>query len=149
MTTELWTEPRIDVKVSRPENARVREIYLKEKARWLLDHYPVAELTGGNPAGCKCRRCGKFRGDLAREWVAVAEKANLYVPGTEARKPLRPGETEHDRRVDAARTRIRNFEKGTDQRGWVVTGIETTICDRRGMSYPGAAYSTQERLFND
>lgn len=141
---ELW-EPDIgSVKASPTENARVRMLYLVEKIAWLGEKHPL---------GCKCRRCGEFRGELARAWVATVIKnetstdVHLTMPGADARKPLREGETQLDRRVDAARTRIRQFEKGQNQFGWVTTGIETTIAERRGRSYPAGAYRSQRRLF--
>jgi hypothetical protein len=96
--------------------------------------------------GCKCRPCGRFRGELARDWVRVAEQQGLHQPGQDAREPLREGESEEYRRVDAARTRIRQFEAGQAQSEWVLVGLETAIADRHGMAYPAAAYVTQGTL---
>jgi hypothetical protein len=135
--TDLWEPTRTSDRTSPGENRRVRELYLVEKARILgRVHSP----------GHKCRKCGDFRGDLARDWVKVAEKAGLRVPGAEARRPLREGETEEERRVDAARTRIRQLEAGLDQMEWVLVGIEATIADRLGFAYPAGAYQTQGTL---
>jgi hypothetical protein len=137
MTVELWNPTDSRSKASPTDNQRVRLIYQEEK---------TTVLAGEHPVGCKCRGCGKFRGDLARAWVAVAVTAGLKVPGAEARQPLRAGETELHRRVDAARARIRQFEAGQDQFDWVLVGIETTIADRRGLAYPPGAYQQQSRL---
>jgi len=128
------------------ENRRVRTIYLTDK------HMVLGHPDPPHEPGCECLRCGDFRGDLARDWVDMAERAQamsdveLVVPGLKFRRPLRPGQSVRDRRVDAARTRIRHFEVGDDQLDWVLIGIETTICDRRGRPYPGAAYRAQGRL---
>lgn len=140
-TDQLWNPDQAKPLASPSENQRVYEIYQEEKLRRVGPGHPMGHGKGGT-----CSTCGDFRGDFARDWVQVAIKAGLRVPGEKARKPLREDETELERRVDAARTRIRHFERGDRQYDWVLIGIETTIADRNGMAYPGRAYQTQERL---
>ncbi len=137
ITDKLWNPGDWGpILTSRSENARVRGVYADELARH-NDH----ALT------CKCPACGQFRGDFAREMVAVCEANGLHVPGQDRRTELREGETEHSRRVDAARTNIRQFVDG--KRGapaWMLCAIETTIAVRRGMALPPCAYQVQATL---
>ena len=137
MTDQLWEPGGGSARASRAENHRVRGLYMAERTRVIEADHPV---------GCKCRPCGRFRGQLARDWVAVAEKAHLHVPGQDQRTPLEEGETTEHRRVDAAMTRIRQFEAGEAQSAWVLVGLETTLADRHGLAYPPAAYVTQGTL---
>ena len=137
-TEELWEPDDASARHSRQRSDRVRGLYLQARQR----------AYGGTEhlSGCSCRACGRFRGDLARDWVRVAEEAGLHVPGQDERTPLREGETSHGRRVDAARTRIRQFEMGQPQAEWVLCGLETTLADRAGLAYPPCAYETQGTL---
>jgi hypothetical protein len=145
---ELY-EPKRENRLTSPtENRRVRQLYWHEKVRMLggFDH-PMGHGGRGT-----CSDCKRFRGQLAADWVDLAERAQsmtdveLVVPGLEFRRPLRPGETITERRVDAARTRIREFEAGANQGEWVLIGLETTIAERNGLAFPGGAYRSQRRL---
>jgi hypothetical protein len=135
--TTLWKPLDRSPYNSDPESQRVLELYVEARIRnYGPDHV----------AGHKCAHCGRWRGWFAQEWVHVARQAGLHEPGQDARTPLREGQTELDRRVDAARTRLRQFEAGQPQNAWVLCGIETTLADMVGMAYPPCAYEVQGTL---
>lgn len=135
--TTLWEPDAGSPKASRRESERVRRLYWEEKTRL---------LGWEHPAGHRCEECGAFRGQLARDWVSLCYRTGYHSPGQDVRRPLREGETELERRVDAARTRLRQFEAGQAQAEWVLVGIEGTICDRRGLALPGRMYVVQGAL---
>src|SRR5215472_12596905 len=64
------------------ENHRVRSIYWQEKMLVTGDGHPMGHGGDGT-----CKACGDFRGDLARDWIAMVEKArtlsdvDLRMPG--------------------------------------------------------------------
>ena len=102
---------------------------------------PQARIRSGHPAGHECTRCGKRRGDPPRR-IDVAHEAGIHEPGGDARLDCAP-ETEHERRVDAARARIR-------RPGWAPrTRFGSSAASRRprwptgpGWPYPPCAYQT-------
>ena len=137
MSDELWQPEAGNPLASRAENERVREMLREELLR-------RAEAEHSHSA----RPLGAARGDFAVDWVALAQKLGLKQPG-DPRTPLREGETREERRVDAARTRLRQFLAGHREQDWVLVGIEATICDRRGFALPGKAYQTQQQLLTE
>jgi hypothetical protein len=140
MPIKLWRPDDLgSIRASVGENMRVRELYAAEKAK----HLDPAE----HPLACKCKACGKYRGDFARGLVQTCERNGLHVPGQDVRRPLREGQTSEMRRVDAARTNVRQFEDGTrGQPEWMLCGVEATIAERNGMALPPCAYQTQGML---
>lgn len=128
----LWQPDELNLRASEPENARVRALLLED----------LAARMEANPR----LTWGQARGLFARDWVALALQLGLRPPAAQLRSPLREGETLHERRVDAARTRLRQFMEGHAELGWALVGIESVIMDRRGMALPGGAYATQQRL---
>lgn len=143
------------------ENARVRDLFILEKIRWMTENtddpktHPVGHGGGGDTHRDSCKVCRAWRVALAEEWVAVAEKnqgssdVELLVPGCVGKHQKQQTQyvDEHARRVDAAYTRVRELEAAKLCSDWVLVGIETTIADRRGLSYPAGAYNSQHRLF--
>lgn len=134
---ELWVPDDINHRASSSENTRVRELLQAELQR-MVDADP-------RPWGPE-QRWGHARGTFAREWVGLAEQLGIHVPGQDQRTPLRDNETAHGRRVDAARTRIRQFLAGHSEQDWVLAGIESTVCDRRGMAPPPSALRQQQAI---
>jgi len=132
---KVWEPDTGSILASPNDNTRVRNMYLEEKLRRVL---------GEHELGCDCDECATFRGGFVTEWVMVAAKLGLTVPGTEARTPLRDETDSWDeRKVDAARSRLRQFEAGRNEFRWVLVGIECVICERLGMALPPDAYQVQ------
>lgn len=138
---ELWKPEVGNPKASTQENERVRRMlqeHLEKQVRPSRDvHVSDEDLE---------RLWGFARGGFAVSWVDLCAKLGLKGPGEDRRAPLRPGENARQRQVDAARTRLRQFLEGHQEQEWVLVGIESTICELRGMALPGKAYQVQQKL---
>lgn len=136
MTDKLWEPPDGGVAYgSVAETYRVQQLLLEEVERRLTE----ASAVNAHDA----------RGQIAQEWVRLAEKEGQKVPGIPLRSPLEdadPMDTLEHRKRDAAGASIRHLWAGARSSEWVLVGIEATICAARGMALPGKWYETQATL---
>lgn len=138
----LWEDETGGVQKASPrENERVRTLLEGELTRWVnQEEARVGEHQSREDM------FGHARKQLARDWVELSKRLGLKVPGVPARAPLAPGESAVEKQVDAAHTRIRQFQAGRNEQDWVLVGIESVVCDRRGLALPSKAYQTQRAL---
>lgn len=125
-----------------PHTPRLNQPTVLARVRALLHDEAARRCASGEASND-----GKARGQIAVEWVAWAERTGARVPGAEQKTPLRDGESVASRRVDAARTHIRNVWAGHSRGDWALEGIEDTILAGRGLWVEPA--SVQLRLVAD
>jgi len=125
------------------ENERVRALLIDHLSERVL---PALSTGLANVWGIE-------RGKFARDWIEVAQKIGLRQPGAEFQKPLAPpgvgrkrDRDPYERKLEAARTELRQFLEGEQLYEWQLVGIESTICDRAGLALPAKAYETQQQL---
>lgn len=125
---------------SREENDRVRALFKKELDRNVLDDDRDAS---------DAKKYGDARARFAEDWVNLSTRLGLKVPG-DPRTPVSENDRRRpsvlSRRTDSAETSLRHFTAGKNLSGWMLTGIESVICDRRGFALPGKAYQVQQSI---
>jgi len=135
---ELWAGGKAPRLASPGENARVRALYIEER-----DKMAAERADGWAPSEADRSHA---RGQLAREWVDLAKREPGVKMPAEERRSRSSARTPLQHQVDAAEKHIRWLDAGELLSNWQLTGIEATICARRGWPLPPAAYQAQESL---
>lgn len=126
------------------EKAALASVPKNDRVRAMLEE-ELEKVVPRPPGGPTKNDWGHARGQFVRDWVALCAKLGIKGPGDERRAPL--GDfTLEERQLRAAHTRVEQFLEGHLEYDWVLVGIESTICDRRGLALPPEAYQTQEKL---
>lgn len=119
-----------------PENTRVRDM-----VRDVIEQDVAAvPFDRKNKEGVAYRKFGE-------DWIRVAREAGLPVPGSKTKIRRVNYRDDYEHHVNSAATIVRNFLRHeSNLSSWMLVGMETVICDRKGMAYPPGAYQTQQRI---
>lgn len=119
-----------------PENTRVRELVREE----------IERNVAADTRDRKNKQGLAFR-DFAEDWIHIARKNGLRVPGAKTKQVRVNYRTDEEHRVNSAATIVRNFLRHESNLStWMLVGMETVICDRHGKAYPPGAYQVQHTL---